>query len=138
MGTLRPPPPDPRQRSKVDEDDLIYKVRGLCTWRQLIFFGALLFLAISLVLNILYSTGTLPLGSESSSSCGDGLGSGDPYNRQSGSNGTLQSAQHPTGPNHRAVPTPAGLIFSYFCRTYNYVEHAFFNPLFFRSPIHSP
>ncbi|XP_035708479.1 teneurin-m isoform X4 [Folsomia candida] len=108
MGTLRPPPPDPRQRSKVDEDDLIYKVRGLCTWRQLIFFGALLFLAISLVLNILYSTGTLPLGSESSSSCGDGLGSGDPYNRQSGSNGTLQSAQHPTGPNHRAVPTPAG------------------------------
>lgn len=105
LGTLRAPPPDSRQRSKSDEDDLIYKVKGLCTWKQLVFYGALLFLVISLIFNILYTTGTLPLGDESSSNCGEELT--DPYNRQSGSNGTPNSAQHPTS-NHRTPPTPSG------------------------------
>jgi hypothetical protein len=109
-GTLRAPPTDPRQRSKVDEDDLIYKVRGLCTWKQLVFYGALFFLALSVILNILYGTGTLSFGGDSSTNCGDGLmsSSGDPYNRQSGSNGTSHVAQHPA-PNQRTLPTPSGL-----------------------------
>lgn len=56
MGTLRGPAVDSRQRSKSDDDDLLYKVRGYCTWKRVVFSALLICFLLSLIFNFLYGT----------------------------------------------------------------------------------